>query len=102
MSTSSAPGQLPADQTPACLTPTAQAPAKPLNEALPSIGSVASNVVNLAEEPDELDITESLLFRLKGKKIVVPNFAGVFACWPHATSPEYWKLKTELEGQMET
>ena len=63
---------------------------------------MAKNVVNITEEPDELDITESLLFRLKGKKIVIPNFAGVFTCWPHATSPEYWKLKTELESQMET
>lgn len=101
MSTSSPPDQLSADQTPAGQTPTGQAPPAPPNNALPNSRSAPNNVINLTEEPDDIDVTESLLTWLKGQQIVVPNFAGVFSCWPHATNPEYLKLKTELEAQME-
>lgn len=57
--------------------------------------------VGLTGRPDEANITKTLLAKLKGKEVFIPNLVGIFVGWPHETNIHYLRLKEEAEGRLD-
>lgn len=63
---------------------------------LPSAGPSLNTSANTTNE----DITEILLNKLRGKKVVIPSLISIFVGWPHEVNASYPRLKVAVENKL--